>query len=266
MRIFSIDLRWQNITDSSLFTDKAQKLIWEYSGGVPRKINILCDNAFLIGYGLKKTKINEAVVKEAAQDLKWHRFSDTKESLDVPPAETTSFTWVEPKPSRRPFKLTATMIIAGILIFAGSIFFGGTEFQFARLTGFISNVRGPAVETVHPNPAKEQVQVPPSDTTRQANITQQINAQKAPEKDLEPETRIKNDEVSHLTGYRYHLLNVKSPDLNLQDNETENTWQVTALKENNPSEIQAVNEEKQDLSLPEARVDDKEKPDPTDPC
>ncbi len=96
---------------------------------MPRKINILCDNAFLIGYGLKKNKINEAVVKEAAQDLKWHRFSDIKASLDVAPAETTSFTWVEPKPPRRPLKLTATMIIAGILILAGSFFLNSNEFQ-----------------------------------------------------------------------------------------------------------------------------------------
>ncbi len=64
--------------NSSPFTDKVQKLIWEYSGGVPRKINNLCDNALLIGYGLKKNKINSAIVHEAAQDLKWPRFSDTK--------------------------------------------------------------------------------------------------------------------------------------------------------------------------------------------
>ena len=31
----------------SLFSQKARQLIWEYSGGVPRKINILCDNALL---------------------------------------------------------------------------------------------------------------------------------------------------------------------------------------------------------------------------
>jgi len=67
--------------NSSPFTDKVQKLIWEYSGGVPRKINILCDNALLIGYGLKKNKINSAIVQEAAQDLKWHRLSDTKASF-----------------------------------------------------------------------------------------------------------------------------------------------------------------------------------------
>lgn len=63
---------------SSPFPGKVQKLIWEYSGGVARKINILCDNALLIGYGLKKNKINSAIVQEAAHDLKWHRLPDTK--------------------------------------------------------------------------------------------------------------------------------------------------------------------------------------------
>jgi len=67
--------------NSSPFTGKAQKLIWEYSDGVPRKINNLCDNALLIGYGLKKNKINSAIVQEAARDLKWHRLSDTKASI-----------------------------------------------------------------------------------------------------------------------------------------------------------------------------------------
>jgi hypothetical protein len=159
-------------SNSSIFTDKAQKLIWEYSGGVSRKINILCDNAFLIGYGLKKNKINSAVVKEAAQDLKWHRFSDIKASLDVAPAETTSFTWVEPKPPRRPLKLTATMIIAGILILAGSFFLNSNEFQLAKLTGFISNIRGPAVETVLPEQAKEQVQVLRPDIPEQGTYSE----------------------------------------------------------------------------------------------
>lgn len=244
--------------NSSLFTDKAQKLIWEYFGGVPRKINMLCDNAFLIGYGLKKNKINSAVMKEAAQDLKWHGFSDTNASLDVPLTETTSFTWVETKPSRRPLKLTATMIIAGIIIFAGSIFFGGTEFQLARLTGFLNNIRGSALETVHPEQAKEHVQVSQSYESSQAVITQKINTQ-ALKEDLEPENRSTNEEISYLTVHKYHLLNSKSPDFFTEDNETENTWQVTALNENDHSEIQAVNEEKQDLSLPEAQANNKEK-------
>ena len=34
-----------NYNGPSLFNHKTKHLIWEYSGGVPRKINILCDNA-----------------------------------------------------------------------------------------------------------------------------------------------------------------------------------------------------------------------------
>ena len=75
--------RLQVVSDnnSSPFTDKVPKLIWDYSGGVPRKINILCDNALLIGYRRKKNKIDSAIVIEVARDLKWHRFSNTKSSF-----------------------------------------------------------------------------------------------------------------------------------------------------------------------------------------
>ena len=235
--------------NSSPFTDKAQKLIWEYSGGVPRKINILCDNAFLIGYGLKKKKINSAIVQEAAQDLKWRQFSDTKVPLNFFPAEIGD-PWGETKSPKRPLKLTAAMIIAGLLIFAGSFLLNERGFQFAKLTGFISNITGPAVETVHPDPTKQQVQVPQSDAPAQALITQKINAQEVPKKDIGPEAWIKNDEVSYLTISRYHLLNEKGLDLIVQDNETENMWQGRALNENDRSEIQVDDKEKSNPTIP----------------
>jgi type II secretory pathway predicted ATPase ExeA len=56
---------------SPLFSKKALKLIWEYSGGIPRKINVLCDNVLLIGYGLETKRINEEIVNEAINDLSW---------------------------------------------------------------------------------------------------------------------------------------------------------------------------------------------------
>ena len=62
-----------------LFDRRAQQLIWEYSGGVPRKINILCDNALLIAYGLKRHKIKEDVMAEAIKDLTWSPFSGKSE-------------------------------------------------------------------------------------------------------------------------------------------------------------------------------------------
>jgi general secretion pathway protein A len=62
-----------------LFGPAAQKLIWEYSEGVPRKINVLCDNALLIAYALRQQTIEEGVVKEAIQDLSWSPFAASKE-------------------------------------------------------------------------------------------------------------------------------------------------------------------------------------------
>ena len=54
----------------SLFTDRAIKEIYITSGGIPRLINILCDNALLNGYALDKKVVDERSVEEVAKDLK----------------------------------------------------------------------------------------------------------------------------------------------------------------------------------------------------
>jgi len=53
-----------------LFTEKAIKEIYLRSGGIPRLINILCDNALLSGYALDQKLVDEKLVKEVAKDLK----------------------------------------------------------------------------------------------------------------------------------------------------------------------------------------------------
>ncbi len=50
-------------------------MIWEYSEGVPRKINVLCDNALLTGYALGQKTIGASVIEEAIRDLNWSPFS-----------------------------------------------------------------------------------------------------------------------------------------------------------------------------------------------
>jgi len=52
-----------------IFTEKAIKQIHLKSGGIPRLINILCDNALLNGYALDQKRVNERSVKEVAKDL-----------------------------------------------------------------------------------------------------------------------------------------------------------------------------------------------------
>jgi general secretion pathway protein A len=52
-----------------IFTEKAIKEIYLKSGGIPRLINILCDNALLNGYALDQKVVGEKSVKEVAKDL-----------------------------------------------------------------------------------------------------------------------------------------------------------------------------------------------------
>jgi len=56
------------------FSDRALTLIWKFSRGVPRRINILCDNALLIAYARNKKKIKASVMKEAVKDLSYSPF------------------------------------------------------------------------------------------------------------------------------------------------------------------------------------------------
>lgn len=52
-----------------VFTPEAIDLICRHARGNPRTLNILCDNAFLIGYGLSKKKVDSPVVNEVLEDL-----------------------------------------------------------------------------------------------------------------------------------------------------------------------------------------------------
>lgn len=65
----------------SLFSREAQNLIWTYSGGIPRKINTVCDNALLTGYALKKRKIKEDTVREVIDDLTRNPFPEIPGTL-----------------------------------------------------------------------------------------------------------------------------------------------------------------------------------------
>ena len=53
----------------TLFTRDAISLISRYSRGIPRTVNIICDNAFLIGYAVGQKKIDGAIVREVIKDM-----------------------------------------------------------------------------------------------------------------------------------------------------------------------------------------------------
>jgi len=58
-----------------LFTKKAIQEIYRKSGGIPRSINILCDNALLNGFALYQKIVDVRSVREVAKDLKFGKKS-----------------------------------------------------------------------------------------------------------------------------------------------------------------------------------------------
>ena len=67
-----IDLRLRLVgrSSSQMFTPKALSMICSYAQGIPRIINILCDNAFLMGYNLSQKKIDVDIIRKVIKDTK----------------------------------------------------------------------------------------------------------------------------------------------------------------------------------------------------
>jgi general secretion pathway protein A len=73
----------------SLFTPAAIQRITLYSKGVPRLINIICDNALLIAYVTSQQKVSGNMIEEVAQDLHLKRETEgTRISTTTAPQST----------------------------------------------------------------------------------------------------------------------------------------------------------------------------------
>jgi general secretion pathway protein A len=55
--------------DLKLFSRDAEDQIYHFSRGIPRLVNVVCDNALVIGYALGHKRIGADVINEAAADL-----------------------------------------------------------------------------------------------------------------------------------------------------------------------------------------------------
>jgi general secretion pathway protein A len=55
--------------DPAIFTSKALEAMYAHSGGIPRVINVLADNALLTGYALGKKQLDDSIIREIAEDL-----------------------------------------------------------------------------------------------------------------------------------------------------------------------------------------------------
>jgi general secretion pathway protein A len=71
------------VQHQTIFPDAVIQRIHEYTEGIPRLVNCLCDNALRTGFALHSAQITPAIVDEAAKDLDLTRPG----SLDALPSE-----------------------------------------------------------------------------------------------------------------------------------------------------------------------------------
>jgi len=73
--------------DTEIFPMGLMPIIYRYTGGIPRLINILCDTALIIAFAEGKTKIDREILKEAIKELQWVTYKRRKAKLRKPREE-----------------------------------------------------------------------------------------------------------------------------------------------------------------------------------
>ena len=65
----------------SIFDPGAIREIYRYSKGIPRLINIVCDNALLTGFSLEETRIGKNIIRDIVMDLEGSKKGNRKSLL-----------------------------------------------------------------------------------------------------------------------------------------------------------------------------------------
>lgn len=142
----------------SLFLPESHDAIWQYSSGIPRLINTVCDNALLVGYALGRKTIDREVLREVIADLEkidprhtapilepTRQETEAKERASNPTASTTvevadgaSLETLPPRPAAEPERVSPSdspqrpvnnsllggLLAVGMLLFAAVAWFG----------------------------------------------------------------------------------------------------------------------------------------------
>jgi hypothetical protein len=67
-----------------VFTREAVMAIHEYSGGIPRVINVICDNAMLAGFAVGRRPVTAVTIEEVCREFGIGRRSSSEGSLEIP--------------------------------------------------------------------------------------------------------------------------------------------------------------------------------------
>lgn len=94
---------------SQVFTSNAISRICRYAHGIPRTINVICDNAFLIGYSESKDKIDAKIIEEVIADMDGSAWGPVE--IDSIPMYTAPEVLTEKKVIPRYNKVTVPLLL-----------------------------------------------------------------------------------------------------------------------------------------------------------
>ena len=127
-----------------IFPKSAIKALYNYSEGYPRMINILADNALLLGYSREKRKITPSMVQECYEEIRFGSpHTETKEDeepqgkLEMPAQKSGVLKWVAL------FFLIMVLVLGAALIQSGMIE-DIRSFLDKRLAALLGNTGAPA--------------------------------------------------------------------------------------------------------------------------
>ena len=70
------------LPSQTLFPEESIKVIYDYTQGIPRLVNSLCNGALQTGFGMQSQNITVSIIEEAAGDLELRR--SLQEALPIP--------------------------------------------------------------------------------------------------------------------------------------------------------------------------------------
>jgi general secretion pathway protein A len=110
-----------------IFEPEACDLVFRYSGGVPRLVNVLCDTALLCAFAEERTVVDEGLVKAAVDELQWVEYSERIRDHERGAASTGRFAQASGRPMARLEVLYRDQLVGEFRLGPGKAIIGRTS-------------------------------------------------------------------------------------------------------------------------------------------
>jgi len=136
----------RNILD--LFTPKAISMIYNYTQGTPLGMNILCDNAFRVGYTLSRKSIDVDIIQKVVNELE----GPGSQKAPLHSIKQTKTLWPSTLRLKVSLKIVSFAILVLVCLGGLTLLFRGGFQQGSVKWGDFKTLKSPPVDTHLPEP------------------------------------------------------------------------------------------------------------------